>query len=230
MSGSQPDTSSEEEEDNEDAAEDDEDDENDDDDEDEEDDDEDDVKLKSSLSSTEGNTWDELARLINRNLLQAAYANAQLLGIDVQSLRSGTLTYTPRSTSRSIPTALVPVELQYRVAHDPVIDIIPHPRLRHNILCAIANNQINAAALSRCIRGSGAIEQAKGAAGQRTGLVVWSAGEKLESWELSEQFFRQWTILLQGCEDLIAATNAWRSKRGERLFPSVLERGGSKRS
>jgi hypothetical protein len=59
---------------------------------------------------------------------------------------------------------------------------------------------------------------------QRTGLVVWSFPEQLASWELSEQFIRRYANLLQGCEDLLAATNAWRSRRGERLFPASMDR------
>ena len=67
------------------------------------------------------------------------------------------------------------------------------------------------------------MEQSNGS-WQRGGLVVWSFPEQVGSWELSEPFIRRWAVLLQGCEDLIAATNAWRSRRGERLFPLSLQR------
>jgi len=174
--------------------------------------------------ATSGHVWDELAQLINRNLMQAAVSNTATLGIDATALRTGALVYTPRPSNRStVPPSLVPVELQYRVAHDPIIDVVPCARLRHNVLYAIANGQINAAAFTRCIRGSGAMEQMSGS-WQRSGLVVWSSPEQVSSWELSEPFLRRWAPLLQGCEDLIAATNAWRSRRGERLFPLTLER------
>lgn len=164
-----------------------------------------------------GHVWDELAGIINRNLMAAAVANAQHLGLDMCALQQGNLGCTPRATNRSIPASLTPVELQYRVAHDPIIDIIPHARLRYNILKAIATGQVNASTLSACIRGSGAMEQTNGN-WQRGGLVVWSSPDQVASWELSEPLIRRWALLLQGCEDLIAATNAWRSRRGERLF------------
>ncbi|KAK3615912.1 hypothetical protein LTR56_026309 [Elasticomyces elasticus] len=171
-----------------------------------------------------GQVWDELAQLINRNLMQAAVHNTTALGIEATALQTGALIYTPRPSSRtSLPAALTPVELQYRVAHDSIIDIIPCARLRHNVLYAIANGQINATAFTRCIRGSGAMEQSNGS-WQRSGMVVWSSPEHVGSWELSESFVRRWAPLLQGCEDLIAATNAWRSKRGERLFPLTIGR------
>ncbi|KAK3069403.1 hypothetical protein LTR53_012277 [Teratosphaeriaceae sp. CCFEE 6253] len=171
-----------------------------------------------------GHVWDELAQLINRNLMQAAVTNTTALGIDQTALRTGALVYTPRPPPHStLPPALVPVELQYRVAHDPILDIIPCARLRHNVLYAIANGQVSAAAFAKCVRGSGAMEQASGGGGwQRNGLVVWAAPELVGSWELSEPFLRRWAPLLQGCEELIAATNAWRSRRGERLFPSGM--------
>lgn len=168
------------------------------------------------MRDSQGRVWDELAQLINRNFMAAVVSNAQQLGIDVGALRSTTPMVTPKP-NRQVPASLKPVELQHQVAHDPVIDTIPHPRLRFNILRAIAARQIDPAAFSRCIRGSGALEESNGN-WQRSGLVVWSSPESLDSWELSEPFIRRWAALLQGCEDLLAATNAWRSRRGERAF------------
>lgn len=168
------------------------------------------------MRDPQGRVWDELAQLINRNFMSAVVSNAQQLGIDVGALRSTTPSMTPRSGSQ-VPGSLKPVELQHQVAHDPVIDTIPHPRLRFNILSSLARGQLDAAAFSRCVRGSGALEEANGN-WQRSGLVVWTCPETIESWELSESFVKRWAALLRGCEDLIAATNAWRSRRGERAF------------
>ncbi|KAK5120975.1 hypothetical protein LTR85_005759 [Meristemomyces frigidus] len=167
--------------------------------------------------------WDELARTINRNTMAAAATNAQHLGIDMNALRTGTPMLTTRRNDRSAPAALAPIELQYRVLHDPIIDTIPHARLRYNILRAIAAGQLSTIAPSMCYRGSGTLQQIDGS-WQRGGLVVWSFPEQLASWELTELFVRQWGALLQGCEDLIAVTNAWRSRRGEKLFPQSIER------
>jgi pyruvate/2-oxoglutarate dehydrogenase complex dihydrolipoamide acyltransferase (E2) component len=60
--------------------------------------------------------WDELAQLINRNLMAAASQNASHIGIDLSALQTGALTYTPRPTDRSLPAALAPTELQFRVS------------------------------------------------------------------------------------------------------------------
>ena len=173
-----------------------------------------------------GRVWDELGQLINRNFLAAAVTNAQHLGIDLSALRAGTPMRTPRNVDLQVPASLTPVELQYQVAHDPIIDTIPHARLRFNILRGIATGQVDASTFSKCLRASGALEPCNGN-WQRGGVVVWSTPEQMASWELSEPFIRRWwAFLLEGCEDLLAATNAWRSRRGEKLFPQSLPRSG----
>jgi len=151
-----------------------------------------------SMTNTEADRrCDELARIINRNFMTAAVANAQLLGIDLAVLRCGTAVKTPRTTNRQLPATLTPVQLQYQVPHDPIIDVIPHARLRFNVLRAIATHQVEAADFSKSIRASGALENHNGN-WLRGGLVVWNDGSQPANWELSEP---------------------WRSRRGERLFP-----------
>ena len=178
----------------------------------------------SGVADTQtGRVWDELAQLINRNFMAATVTNAQHVGLDLGALQSGTAVKTPRIPDRQIPAALKPVELQYQVAHDPIIDTVPHARLRFNIVRGIATGQVDTIAFTKCLRASGALEVLNGS-WQRGGVVVWSAPEQAASWELSEPFVRRWAFLLEGCEDLIAATNAWRSRRGERLFPQSLSR------
>ncbi|KAF2767960.1 alpha/beta-hydrolase [Teratosphaeria nubilosa] len=175
--------------------------------------------------------WDELARTINRNLIAATLTNARHLGLDLAALQRGTSTYTTRPSAkqtRSLPPTLVPVELQFQVAHDPIIDTLPNSRLRYNILHAIAIGQLDATSLSRSIRASGALRERSEEGPQRLGLVVWREPELLASWELSEDFIRRFAFLLQGCEDLLVVTNAWRSRRGER--PAAAETCQSSRS
>ena len=161
--------------------------------------------------------WDELAELINRNFMFAVFTNALHLSLDFNALCSGAATTTPRIARSRCPATLKPVGLQYEVAHDPLIDTIPHPRLRFNILCAIAEGQIDSTAFSSYMRASGVLKELTGG-WQRSGMVVWSCPERITSWELSESFVR-WTFLLRGCEDLITATNEWRSRRGEGPLP-----------
>ena len=181
-------------------------------------------RSNSTTNTNADRVWDELAQLINRNFMSATVTNAKHLGIDLNALQAGTSVRTPRSTDRQIPATLTPIDAQYRLPHDPIVDTIPHARLRYNILRAIAGGQIDGSDFSKCIRASGALELLNGS-WQRGGVVVWSFPEQVASWELSEPFVRRWAYLLEGCEDVIAATNSWRSKRGEKLFPQSLNRG-----
>jgi hypothetical protein len=177
------------------------------------------VETSNTADYRKGQAFDELAQLINRNFFMAAATNAHHLGIDLIALQRATPILTPRGTA--VPETLQPVQLQHQIPHDAMIDIIPHARLRHNVLRAIASQQLNAAEFSSCLRASGALESGQW---QRGGLVVWSSPDQLASWELSETFVKRFPYLLQGCEDLLASTNAWRSRRGEKLFPQSIGR------
>jgi hypothetical protein len=169
----------------------------------------------TSIPSTD-NPWDELAQLINRNFMQAVSANARRLGLNLTALGAGTATSTPRIRNpANLPPTLKPVEVQHQLPHDPLIDTIPHARLRFNVLRAIATGNLDAARFSACLRRSGAVVNVQGEA-RRSGLIVWNFPEQLASWELSEGFVMIWGFLLEGCEDFVAATNVWRSRRGER--------------
>jgi hypothetical protein len=179
----------------------------------------------TSMPSTD-NPWDELAQLINRNFMQAVSANARRLGLNLTALGAGTATSTPRLRNpANMPPTLKPVEVQHQLPHDPLIDTIPHARLRFNVLRAIATGNLDAARFSACLRRSGAVVNVQGEA-RRSGLIVWNFPEQLASWELSEGFVMIWGFLLEGCEDFVAATNVWRSRRGERSLVVGSRAGG----
>lgn len=173
------------------------------------------------FDSTTGLVWDELARLINSNFRDAVQTNAQFLGINSSALNNGAamaITMPRPAANAAIPTSLWPVEVQHRLPHDPYISAIPHPQLRVNILTAIFRGQIDAAAFSLALRASGSLERFEGG-WQRGGLIVWGTSPAtLSNWEVSEAFFRKWQFLLNGCQDLVASTNVWRTTRGETPF------------
>ncbi|KAF2486801.1 hypothetical protein BDY17DRAFT_321564 [Neohortaea acidophila] len=178
------------------------------------------LRPTGALDPQTDEVWDELARLINANFMAAALSNARQLGIDASLLQTGTTHIaTPRIAPSpqllSIPSALTPVEIQYQLPHDPIIDTIPHARLRLNIMNALATAQLDAAAFSQSLRASGALLEQRDGIWQRGGVVVWGPPAQLASWELSEPFARRWAFLLVGCEHMIAGTNAWRAGRGE---------------
>lgn len=47
------------------------------------------------------------------------------------------------------------------------------------------------------------------------GLVSWSDPWDINGWEITEAFAKKWGWLLQGCGDIVVATNMWRDIRGE---------------
>ena len=55
----------------------------------------------------------------------------------------------------------------------------------------------------------------------RRGLIVWGDPWILENWEITPGFVRKWAWAVEGCDDLIRATNKWRTSRGEEPIRKV---------
>ena len=49
----------------------------------------------------------------------------------------------------------------------------------------------------------------------RRGLITWGDPWKVESWEVTPAFGKIWGWALEGCDDLIQASNRWRELRNE---------------
>lgn len=56
----------------------------------------------------------------------------------------------------------------------------------------------------------------------RSCLIIWGEPWKVESWEVTPGFVRKWGWILEGCQDLILASNQWRAARGEVPLPSAV--------
>lgn len=56
----------------------------------------------------------------------------------------------------------------------------------------------------------------------RSCLIIWGEPWKVESWEVTPGFVRKWGWVLEGCQDLILASNQWRAARGEVPLPSAV--------
>jgi hypothetical protein len=52
----------------------------------------------------------------------------------------------------------------------------------------------------------------------RRGLITWGDPWKIESWEVTPCFLKSWGWALEGCDDLIEASNRWRALRNEELM------------
>jgi hypothetical protein len=54
---------------------------------------------------------------------------------------------------------------------------------------------------------------------ERRCLITWGDPWKIESWEVTPGFLKRWGWALEGCDDLIQASNRWRALRSEELIP-----------
>jgi hypothetical protein len=58
-------------------------------------------------------------------------------------------------------------------------------------------------------------------ASDRSGMIVWGEPHRMESWEVTAEFLQRWGWAVEGCHELMRATNQWRAIRGE--VPLMLE-------
>ena len=157
----------------------------------------------------------------------------------------------PRRTLPLLPPALYPTETQKTIPHHPIMDVFPSAPFRDQMiygtglydeqeLCfdllgdaayidefetppktspspsSTANSSPTTSPLDT------PVEKPPGTAG---GMIVWGEPYLVESWELSEPFFRKWFWLLSACGDLIESSNRWRAKRGEGPLPTGTSLG-----
>ena len=108
---------------------------------------------------------------------------------------------------RSVPAALQPTRLQQQIPHHPWIDILPSPVMRDNLLRAGDTYNV----MDLCADLVGCFSADKG----RTGMIVWGEPWDIAGWEITESFVKYWGWTIQGCEQLLRATNYWRERRGE---------------
>ncbi|RDW73409.1 hypothetical protein BP6252_07316 [Coleophoma cylindrospora] len=160
---------------------------------------------------------DHLIVLLQFNVLRASIANRSLLSgipnIPLSQCSSSALHISAELPSpHLIPATLHPTLLQRTVPHEDWIDIIPHPVLRDNILLAVGT--FDEDALWSDVIG-GLFEGFPGSEIEQRGVIAWSPPWHVSGWEVSEGFLRRWGWSLKGCEDMLDATNKWRSMRGE---------------
>jgi hypothetical protein len=52
----------------------------------------------------------------------------------------------------------------------------------------------------------------------RRGPITWGELWKIESWEVTPGILRNWGWALEGCNDLIQASNRWRAQRNKEFL------------
>ncbi|KAM5344711.1 hypothetical protein ACJ41O_010573 [Fusarium nematophilum] len=118
----------------------------------------------------------------------------------------------------SFPTHLVPTQLQRAVTHHSWLDLFPIPGLRDNILQGIEAGRYDEDELCDAL----CCDLLNFETGTKALLVVWGESWDATGWEFSPDFFKKWGLLLQGCPEILEATNYWRQKRGERRIEYKL--------
>ena len=162
---------------------------------------------------------DHLITLLQYNVLRGCLTNRHLLSCLkptylTNECSSAALAIVPSpSKTQAIPPSLYPTVLQRTVPHEDWIDIIPHPVWRDNFIRAIGTfdeDELWADTVGGLFEGFPDSET------ERRGVIAWSPAWHVGGWELSEGFWRKWRWSLEGCEDVLEATNSWRNKRGEK--------------
>ncbi|KAI0555628.1 hypothetical protein F4679DRAFT_519263 [Xylaria curta] len=151
---------------------------------------------------------DHLLTLVKYNLYRACATNAKILGLDPRSLHDDITSpfCDLKNFSCPLPEALIPTETQITVRHHPYIDLFPFSGLRDKLI--LLEGTIDEDELCADLGG-------KNSTTEHTGLVVWGDPCDPMAWELSEYVVIKWAFLLNGCENLLMATNYWRRQRGE---------------
>ncbi|KAM0428865.1 hypothetical protein ACHAPT_006665 [Fusarium lateritium] len=98
----------------------------------------------------------------------------------------------------SLPSTLIPTELQKTIPHPPFVDVIPFPGVRDRLLRSLAVIDLEKLTVDLT-----------GGAFKVWGSVPWDG----TSWEVSEEFAKKWWFLVD--EQLLRATNFWRRQRLE---------------
>jgi hypothetical protein len=161
---------------------------------------------------------DHLITLLQFNVLRASIANRRLLApLEPASpdkcSSPAALHILPRLPDpHLLPTSLHPTALQCTIPHEDWIDIIPHPGWRDNVIRAVGH--FDEDELWSDVIG-GLFEGFPDSDVEHRGVVAWSPPWHVSGWEVSEGFWRKWGWTLDGCEEVLEATNTWRRKRGE---------------
>ena len=159
----------------------------------------------------------QLPFLITLNINIAMAKNATIMGFKREILCvEGSISpfnYSgPSQIPISYPRSLEPTLVQQNIVHHPWLDVFPFPNFRNNVIQACAANIMDDGDLCADIS---EINQENT---EKASLIVWGESSNPECWEASILFFRKWGWLLNGCPEVLEATNRWRQSRGEKLL------------
>ncbi|XRM40676.1 hypothetical protein ABZX51_003988 [Aspergillus tubingensis] len=166
---------------------------------------------------------DQLMRVIQLNTINALTSNATALKLQVDWLVChaispfgfiGPAKAADLAASSTGPTSLIPTDLQRRIPHHPWIDLFPLARLRDSLLVATCVSNMLTDDDEEQLWAD--LVEWGGNGTEGAGLIVWGEPSDPRNWEATVPFLRRWGWLLQGCSEILEATNYWPQLRGER--------------
>ncbi|EWY83697.1 hypothetical protein FOYG_13494 [Fusarium oxysporum NRRL 32931] len=144
-------------------------------------------------------------------------------------------------TGLDVPPHLRPTALQSTRVHATWIDFIPFPKMRDNLInhhdhfnhrllvTDIMGDLLEDIMFNKYGEGTGPrgrrlVSRGKHGdyASDRRGMIIWGEPHRMESWEVTPRFLERWGWAVEGCPELMRATNHWRALRGE--VPLVFEK------
>ncbi|KAE8333046.1 hypothetical protein BDV39DRAFT_199397 [Aspergillus sergii] len=164
---------------------------------------------------------DQLMRVIQLNTINAMTSNARALNLPVDWLICHAVSpfgfigpVKPADILPSAgPTSLIPTDLQLRTLHHPWIDLFPLARMRDNLLAVTCVFNILTDDEEEQLWAD--LVEWGGNGTEGAGLIVWGEPSDPRNWEATVPFLKRWGWLLQGCSEILEATNYWRQVRGE---------------
>ena len=155
----------------------------------------------------------QLLPLIQYNVLRAIMTNMCLMSLLHHiPIECGAALAIPLVSIdvQTVPPWLLPTKKQLSVPHDPWIDTFPVAAMRDNLITyqdELDTDDLCCDVVGGLYEGYNDLE--------KRGLLVWSDPWTPDGWEVTEGFVGKWGFLLKGCDDLLHATNRWRTMRGE---------------
>ena len=164
---------------------------------------------------------DHLTALSRVNMQRAIMENILAVGmnmewmIDDDSISLFNLSR-PQIPTDHIPYSLRPTHVQLSIPHNPWLDVFPFPSMRDNLISS--SDHFDDEELCRDLMGFWDTHDS------RATLLVWGSPHDLRNWEVTPEFVAKWGWLMRGCSELVASSNRWRAKRGEKpLFRKSAE-------
>ena len=172
-----------------------------------------DLRYHTSIPTAE----DQLLTLMYYNVFRGLSRNIRALNLDPRLM--GSWEYDSPFVTRALDVSFLapdiqPTYLQRTVSHHSCFDIFPDSVVRDNAI-AYYYVEKNPLQTRLCMAVAGRHTWFQTDVALKTGCILWGEPDVVESWEVTEGFAREWPFLVKGALRLEAATNLYRSLRGD---------------